>query len=453
MGVKNLIKSEESDISNIFNMFRKRKFEGYTGQAVKNSTYQFMTNAVGKIGSLIFTIIIARLLMPELFGLYSLALSTILLLGCFSDLGINKTLMRYLPENIRKRDLKKTKAYFIHLFKLKSILIIFSAILILALSKFISQTYYQKPIFLALLAGSLYIIFIGFLTFIDFIFYSTNKFKYVFYKEIVLQFLRIIIVPIAILLTLKYSFEKGLSIFTIILASSLTYFLVLIPFTLFFIKKTSFLKEKYSKLTKKEKKSINKFIIPLSATVLSGIFFGYVDIVILGRFVLAEYIGYYKAAFSLIGALIPLVGFSAVLLPIFSTLKGKRLERGLNKSIRIVAILAILGTIFTIFLSSPVIKLIFGSEYYPAINLLRILSILLIALPISNIYDSYFISKGKTKLIAILILISLGINIILNYFLISWLINYSFNLATIGAAIATIISRYFYLFALMFYRK
>ena len=82
---KAFIKEEEKDIKEIYRKFWKRDFSGNTGQAIKNSAYSFSTILVQKIGAIIFTIIIARLLMPELFGLYNLALTTIGLFVVLSD--------------------------------------------------------------------------------------------------------------------------------------------------------------------------------------------------------------------------------------------------------------------------------------------------------------------------------------------------------------------------------
>ena len=53
-----LIKEEESDIKKIFKRIKSKDFSGNTGLAIKNSAYQFSTNIVQKIGSLIFVIII-----------------------------------------------------------------------------------------------------------------------------------------------------------------------------------------------------------------------------------------------------------------------------------------------------------------------------------------------------------------------------------------------------------
>ena len=101
--LKRQIKSEGNDIKDIWQRIKKRDFSGNTGLAIKNSIYQFSTNAFAKIGSLIFTIILARLLMPELFGLYSLTLSTILIFGAISELGVTQTMVRFVSKEFGEK--------------------------------------------------------------------------------------------------------------------------------------------------------------------------------------------------------------------------------------------------------------------------------------------------------------------------------------------------------------
>ncbi|MCX8194473.1 MAG: flippase, partial [Candidatus Pacearchaeota archaeon] len=55
-----------------------------TKQALKNSFYQFFLSVISRFGGLVFTIIVARLLFPDLFGLYNLALTIVLLLATFT---------------------------------------------------------------------------------------------------------------------------------------------------------------------------------------------------------------------------------------------------------------------------------------------------------------------------------------------------------------------------------
>ena len=423
------------------------------GLIVKNSIYQFSTTLIAKIGSLIFVIILARLLMPELFGLYSLALSTILLFTSISDLGIGGTLVRFVSKELGKRNKRKAKAYTIYLGKIKLILVFISISILLFSARFISEVYYKKPLFMALIAGLLYIFFIIMTGFFSSILQASNYFKGLFHKEILFQISRIILVPLAVLFALKYSLSYEYTLFYIILFLSISYLLTSLFIWYFPIKKINFIKTKELKLTSKQSKIINKFIVITSATIFSGLFFSYIDKIMLGYFVNAEFIGYYTVSFSLVGALGSLVSFGAVLLPIFSRLGKTELQKGLKKSIRIVSTLSIPLVLITILSAPLAISIIYGAEYSPSINILRALSLLLIVLPLIGIYSSYFMSIGKPRVLAKLLILATILNIVLNYVFITSLLPYGHLAAVYGAATATIISQGFYLGGLILSRK
>ena len=452
---KRYVKGEEKDIKEIWRRIRKRDFSGNIGLAVKNSIYQFSTTVIMKIGSLLFTVIIARLLMPELFGLYSLTLSTILIFGAFSELGLEKTLLRFISKELGKKK-ARIKPYLFYLGKIKIYLTILSAALILILAKYIANTFYQKPIFLALLAGILYIAFNQITGFLKSILYASNSFVSVFKREIVFQISRLILIPFVIFLVIKYSLSNELSLMLIILF--LVFSLLISALFLLLDAKKIYLKkiknEKTSKLSKKQKKTVNAFLIATAVFVLSGVFFGNIDKIMLGRFVASEFIGYYTVAFSLVGALIPLVGFAGIVLfPIFSRLKGKRLKKGFRRSLKLTIPISVGVFLVTLVLSHLVVLIIYGNEYLLATNILRILSLLLIISPLIGIYSMYFISQGKPQVVSKLLIIATALNIFLNYFLITSLLKYGELTAVYGAAIATLISQGLYLGGLILWRK
>jgi len=60
---------------------------------------------------LIVTIYVARVLKPELFGIYSLALSITFLILTFADLGVNGTVTRYVAEALKMRDHALVRGY------------------------------------------------------------------------------------------------------------------------------------------------------------------------------------------------------------------------------------------------------------------------------------------------------------------------------------------------------
>jgi len=432
-----------------------RDFSGYAGMAVKNSIYSFLTSFVAKVGSLLFTALIVGstflvklfslfsielkpLLTPELFGLYSLSLSTILIFAGFTDLGVGSALVRYISKYG-----KNSKGYIDYLVRLKVVLTSVVALVLIFSSYFISS-YYQKPIFLALLAGSAYILGTSLLGFISGFFQAENNFRIIFWREALLQTLRLIIVPVAIIYSLAYSSQFVL--FVIFTTLAVCYFLALL------FLKLNLKKYRGKQLDPNQKKEVLKFLWPLTATALSGTFFGYIDILMLGKFVASEFIAYYQVAFALLSSGTVLISFGSVLFPIFSRLKGVRLLNGLKKSIILTIPISIFGVIFTYFIASLAIIYIYNANYLPAVRILQALSILFLIDPIISIYSSFLISEGESLFVAKVLLITTLINILLNYFLITGMLQYGEYYAIFGAVIATIISRIVYLGMFIFKR-
>lgn len=439
---ESFLRGEENDLKNVFNRFRKRNFSGDTGQAIKNSSYQLTTNVVMKVGSLLFTIIVARLLMPELFGLYSLALATIVLFSSFVDLGIGNTLITFVSKSLGKKDPEKAKGYYKKLLKWQTALIVIVPLVLILSSYFIANIYYNKPIFYALLVGALYIPLVALESFFENLFRANNSFKYIARKEIIFQVARLILVPLAILLVLKTSFASSVTTALVILAVDLAYFVGVIYLIITSKKQISFTKSKVKELNSKETKDLKKFIIPLTATVLSGIFFGYIDTIMLGHFVSSAYIGFYGVALSLVGSVSAIVGFSAVsFFPLFSKLEKVSLERIFKKGRNLTILISVLAGIVTYFLAKIVIQIAYGNAYLESVPILQYFTILILILPLTAIYETYFISQKRTKPLAILLVAATILNIILNFFFITYGLQFGELQAVLGACFATIISR------------
>jgi O-antigen/teichoic acid export membrane protein len=452
--MKKFVKEGTQEVRGIFDRIRRRDFSGNTGQAVKNSIYQIAVTVTTKVGALIFSILIARMLLPELYGYYLLTLSTILLFATLSDFGIGTTLITILPEKIGKNNLPKTKAYHNTLFKYKIFLMILSSGLLILLSYFITHYYYNKPIFYAVLTGAIYIPVIGLTSYFDHLFKADNLFNESFKKEIFFQILRFTIVPLVIFYYLsKGSLDSGI-IVKVFLAICSCYLITFILFRLTANKKLKFLKSKENPLTPSEKQKLRRFMWPLSLTAASTLFFGYIDTIMLGHYLSSsEYIGYYGATFGLIEAAGAILTFASIgLMPIFSKLKRNELNRAFKKTLSLLLPLTILCAIFTIIFAKPII-LIYGSAYLPAVPLMQLFSILLVLLPILALYNSFFISIRKTNIIALFSIISMVLNIILNLFFIVYGLQFGPFYALVGAGVATILSRLFYMVALIISEK
>jgi len=447
------LKKEAKEIKEILGRIKRKNLKGNSGQAIKNSTYQIITTFIAKIGSLFFTIIITRLMLPEIYGLYGLALSTILFLGIFSDMGIGAAINTFVSKNIDKKP-GKAKSYLYYLTKWKIVLIGFSISIIILLSNWVATNYYQKPIYYALLAGTIYFPIIILASYLASIFKSTNNFKPILIQEIIFQILGLTVVPLSIIFFLSKIKSIEIYLFWIFIILAICY-LIASTYLYYIIKKDKpFKKSQIKKLSKTEKNNLIKFILPLTVTALSGIFFGHIDKIMLGSFVAGEYIGFYSAAFLLVTSLSTIISFSSsAIFPIFARLNGKKLEKGFKKSKNITILISIPTLILTFFFSKIIIRILYPPLYLQSTTYLRILSLSLISYPLILLYSAYYISQKRTKIISILLVSSTILNIVLNYILISIGLRYSMSYAVMGACSATIISRFGYLGGLILFRK
>ena len=438
----------EMNIKNFFNKFINLK-SGNTKQAIENSKYEFLKILIGKVSSLIFTTIMARLLLPELFGLYSLALATILLFSGFSDLGINQTLISFLSKNYEKNQ-NKAKAFFNYLSKLKLILLFVVLSFLILSAGFISE-FYNKPLFLALLVGAFYILVSGLFYFLEQIFKAKNDFKIPFRASLIFHVLRLFLIPLTIIILIK-DVSQGFLIGSFIFVLAVSYLIALLFYFIKF-KKSFFFRTSVKPLDNKEKNKVKKFILLLSSLSLSGVLAGYIDIMMLGYFVSSEFIGYYRAVFALTTSAASIIGFSgAAFFPIFNRLKGEQLERGFKKSVKVVSVLSIAGMIFTFIFANLIINIIYGPEYSLSVFLLQLFSLLLIFLPLVNIHEAYLMSQEKLKPLSFLYVVTIVLNIVLNYFLITYGLTFGMIYAILGAGLSTIITKFIYLIGLYFLR-
>ena len=414
---------------------------------VKNSFWSFSATFINRMGSLIFTIILARFLMPEKYGIYSIVMSVAMILFTFSDLGVNQTLVRYVSL-VFSSNKPKGASYYFYLLKLKFILTSGSALVLLLLAYPLSEYIFKNPLlFLPLLIVSGYIFIFSFEGFYAFLFYSIEKVKYVSIREFLSQFTRIFFVLFVI-----YFMSSTNQIVWIILALTLSSLIVLI-FCFYFLKKIvpQLFKKTNTQINKRE---VRKFVIYLTITSISGIFFSYVDSIMLGIFLLPEYVGFYRAAFSLIYGIIGFISFPILLLlAIFTKLNSKKTKKVFEQAFRYLAIITIPSIFGLIILGRFFIKLFYGAAYLPSTLLLYILSPLIFIIVSINVLLSLFSAKGKPQIFAKLAVISSILNIILNFIFIKLFLLISPLWATAGAAIATLISWIFYFLILVYHIK
>ncbi|MCL6500887.1 MAG: oligosaccharide flippase family protein, partial [Candidatus Pacearchaeota archaeon] len=425
-------------------------------QAVTNSFYQFILSLINKLGSLIFTILIARLMFPELFGLYNLALTIILLIATLTDLGLNSTLIRYLAESLKKKTEKtkqeaRSRLYF--LLNIKIFLTALVAFLLFVLSGVIATHLFGKSdLAQPLQIGSVYLFVISVQGFFGSVFYSLKKINYPAISELIFQISRIALV------LMMFLFYKSVS--AIFISLSIALFVSLVFLYLSLHSQYGFLLQgPRTVLEKQEKKRMLSFFGWLTISSISLIFFMHLDMLMLGFFVPAEFIGYYSAIINLINSMGVFLVFGAALLPIFTQLAQGRLEQGFKKVFRYVSLVAIPLAIALAYLAPAIIRVIFGQAYVPSQYQFEIMltaaifSFIVIETSLTGIYSAAFQAKEKPKIPSVIVIISTILNIILCYFFIKIGISISIVYSLVGVAAATFLARYLNLIALAIFAK
>jgi stage V sporulation protein B len=413
-------------------------------KVVKDAIWKSISTVINKAGALIFVILLARFLKPEGFGIYNLALSVVLMLALLTDVGINKTLLRYVSHALKKDNTKQATAYVNYLFKIKIILTASFSALLLIIAYPLSHYIFKKPeLFWPLIICALYLITLSFEKFYEYFFYAIKKVKFITIKETLFQVLKICLALLVFITVTGYNRILG-----VLISVTIASFITLIFSTSILKKKASFIfKTSNSKINKKK---VLGFLKYLTIGGLSIAIYGYIDMVMLGIFLPSNYAGYYSAAVTLVWSLIVVVSIPNILIPMFTQLKKFQLNDSFDRVYKYVCILTIPMIFGAIALGRYVIKALYGQEYLPATIPFYIFSTIVFGGVLTDSLTSLFSAREQPKYFVKMLIITATMNIILNYILIKSLIPFSFEWAMAGAAIATVASRYFYSISLGF---
>jgi O-antigen/teichoic acid export membrane protein len=432
----------QSKIKRLIKIGLDKKNKSLTKQLMEGSAYIFSTNIITKLGGLIFTLLLARVLLPDLFGLYNIVLSLILTISSLTDLGIGNAISRYLADSLSKgkKYMAEARSRVLFLFKLKFLLSLITSIILFSLAQVIAIYVFRKPeVTVPLRIGSIYLFVMSIQGFFWSLSFPLKKLKYNLVSEILFEGSRIVL-----FLVLVLAYKSVSTVFWVLTASYLIsaifYMIVL------FIKHKKLF---FGKVIPIERRKMTIFLGWSTILSSSLVLFGYIGNLMLGIFVETNFIAYYSAISSLVSTVIVFITFNMIFLPIFTEIRDyKRLERSFRKIKKAVLILAIPSTIVLAIFIIPLIKIIYGPNYVPTEYFTPILissillSLLVVEGVLTGIYNSLFVAKEKIKISAIVLIISTALNIILNYFFVQIALPFGQQWALVAVAVATVLTRY-----------
>jgi O-antigen/teichoic acid export membrane protein len=392
-------------------------------RVARNAVYRTGAVVIGNASGLLLAVVLARLLKPEHFGIYSLTLSIAMLASALANMGIDGAVIRYVAYHAGREDLKKLRGNFRYFLKIKIILAATISGLMIVLSGHIAALFQNQSLALPLMLSGFIVVFVSLTGILNGFFAGMQEFKFVFLKQTVYEFSRwIFIIPLS-LLFLSAGAVAGIAL------AYLATFLLLLSIIL-----KNYRKYIFGEALPRDEKA-QAFVGFMTIAGISGIIYAYVDSLMIGYFIGTTEVGYYRAAYTIVFAIVGFLGMADVLFPVFTQLGGNDLSNAINRLARYTSAIAFPAAVGLTFLSKKIITGVYGVEYIPGALPLAILSFVLI--PASfNYLLTVFNAKEIPEYSAYLITASMLLNVLLNYILI--------NLYGIGgAAFATLISRVF----------
>jgi len=374
--------------------------------------------------SIISSVVLARLLHPELYGLYGLVFAFVGLIGIFTDWGASYASLTLLAKKYTEKNKKEIKNILVYFIKVVFWSISTIGILALIFSPFFTKIIYDnnqignwaRIILLAVFINIFYNLLIIILQ-------SIRRIKQLAILEVFNKF-------VYVLLSIGFVFF-GLGLTGLVWAHLLSSFIFLI--LSFFI---------YQHLSKKDDflPSVKKIFLNLKEVKIKKYFnFGFLiavdknlgrlvhllPIIFLGFFALSSEVGYFKIAFAYITIptmiLNPISRLLSVQLPKSNTYGFKTLEKHFYKTTFYSGLISIFLVIPFIILAPYLIKFFYGVEYIQSIQLVYYLAIFTalsgFGVGISPLYRT--INKMKISIIVnmcqVLLIIVLTIILVKNY--------------------------------------
>ncbi len=414
-------------------MKNKNRLDNSLKLLAKSSYIVFIGVFLSKIFSYVYTIIIAREFGKEIYGLFSLAVMVSGIFILFSSMGIGEGLTRYIPLYRGKKQKEKIKYLVRKSAKVFLITGIISTILLIILSRYISNNLFNEPnLYTFLIIFSLTI---PINLFITILLSSLKGYEHVgwysFLSNILATFAHL-----ALILILLY---LGIGVYSITL-SYLFGSLMLLFFSFFITKKQ--IPEIFQKSRKIKDKSIIKEVVmysfPLFLAGMAWKIFKWADSFVIGFFKSAADVGSYNAAVPI--AMLLAIS-SQLFMQLFFPLITRFYSQG-DKSVikeitqqvsKWIFMINLPFLVLFILFPSEFIVLFFGKEYVSASSALVFLSIGIFSLSFFDMSYRLIAMKGLSKILLMDILSISIVNVILNIILVP-------ILGITGAAIATMFS-------------
>jgi O-antigen/teichoic acid export membrane protein len=346
---------------------------------IKGGFYLTIVNVLSQFLAIIVNIVLARLLLPEDFGLVALTMTYIGFITLFTNMGFGSSIIY---ENDTSQEQLSSIYWLNYGLSIASFLIIIST------SQFAASFYNEPKLTPIVLVAAINIL--------------VNPFYIIQYKLLERDLEFKTISKINLSGTLIGSIAAiigaylGLGVYALILQSLVSSAVRLVMIMLY----KRWLPSFYFNF--KEIKHMIWYSLKFKASQMSMYFERNIDYLILGKFFTSVVLGYYAFSYNIMYTPVKRISyiFSEVLFPSFSSFKNdkEKIIKGYFKSVNLIALVSIPAMTILAFNADFIIHLVFGQKWDGAIPIVRILCFAGAVQSISQFGGVIFSSIGKPEI-------------------------------------------------------
>jgi O-antigen/teichoic acid export membrane protein len=403
---------------------------GVAETIAKNSIFNFINIVAEAVSAFFISIVLARHLGTEQYGLYALMMWFLSLAALVLNLGLTEMTKRFVGEAVGQQNMNTVKGLVRLNIIVRGLAVLVTSALIIVLSGFLARLFdvpsdgiYFTLVAILLLPHIMVVTFSG-------IYAGFQKYEYMAYTALMVHLLRLVLV--VILVPSGYGTREVLIMYAAVWALG-------IPMGLFFLNRLIPLRDLLvpSHLEPQTRNSALKYsVASIGIHGVDYFLWRQAEVMFLGAYRPVEEVGFYTLAHKIPTTTMHLIPYSIgrVLLPTVAEQFGKgdmeKVRAIYATSSRYLMMLSFPMAAGGIALAGPIINILYGSDYAPAILLMQIVFVPFALRGIIHSVSSIIYGLKEPgfilKIGIILIVLSIGLNL--------WLIP---KYGAVGAVIAT----------------
>jgi O-antigen/teichoic acid export membrane protein len=380
-------------------------------EVAKNNVVFTAGNIGSALLSFAFSIVVANLLPPDQFGLFSFSLVVMGFFIIFTDLGITNIMIKFVSEWAEARNIGRTRSIIRVMAKIEAALTLCVAVFMFFTSEWISAAVFNKPgygMFISL-ASLLLIANVAF-NFTVSVLVGFKRFGHVVAAKLAERAMRLCMVAGMIVL----GFGAVGAVLGVVAAFAVAAFagsMIIVS------RHGRFVVGSGAKLQRRVVFSFGSWV--LVGTVVASLY-NTTDSLLVSMLRSIEEVGFYSIASSWMSLVTYVVPVSAtVMYTYFSSLKGEGNILALRNSLKytLAAVMPV-GFLMSAF-SAPIISIFYAQSYLPAASALGMLGLSAIPLMVSQIMIVYFYGTGRPGTHTAVISAMFVADVAMSYFFIS----------------------------------